>query len=55
MGRAVLYKSLLCIRELTEARRPEEIRAVRLQGGWVTGKKREVLEEVAQSVRRQHN
>ena len=38
------------IREKTQ-----EIRAVRLQCGRVTGNKKEVLEEVAQSFRRQHN
>ena len=55
MERAVPYKSLRYIRELAEAGKPKEIRAVRLQCGRVTGTKREVLEEVAQSFRRQHN
>ena len=49
------YKSLQYIRELAEAGKPQEIRAVRLQDGRVTGNKQEVLEEVAQSFRRQHN
>ena len=51
----VPYKSLRYIRELAEAGRPQEIRVVRLQDGRVRGNKREVLEEVAQSFRRQHN
>ena len=55
MERAVPYKSLWYIRELLEARRPQEIRAVRLQDGSVTGNKREVLEEVAESFWKQHN
>ena len=55
MERAVPYKSLRYIRELAEAGKPQEIRAVRLQDGRVTGNKREVLEEVAQSFRREHN
>ena len=55
MERAVPYKSLRYIRELAEAGKPQEIRAVRMQGGRVTGNKREVLEEVEQSFRRQHN
>ena len=55
MERAVLYKSLWYIRERAEAGKPQEIRTVRLQDGRVTGNKREVLEEVAQSFRRQHN
>ena len=55
MERAVPYKLLRYIRELAEAGRPQEIRAVRLQDGRVTGNKWEVLEEVAQSFRRQHN
>ena len=55
MERAVPYKSLRYIRELAEAGKPLEIRAVRLQDGRVTGNKQEVLEEVAQSFRRQHN
>ena len=54
MEGAVPYKSLRYIRELAEAGRPQEVRAVRLQNGRVTGNKREVLEEVAQSFRRQH-
>ena len=54
MERAVPYKSLRYIRELTEAGKQQEIRAVRVQDGRVTGNKREVLEEVAQSFRRQH-
>ena len=53
--RAVPYKSLRHIRELAEAGKPQEIRAVRLQCDRVTGNKKEVLEEVAQSFRRQHN
>ena len=52
MERAVLYKSLRYIRELAEAGKPQDIRAVRLQDGRVTGNKREVLEEVVQSFRR---
>ena len=55
MEGAVPYKSLRYIRELAEAGRPQEILSVRLQDGRVTGNKREVLEEVAQSFRRQHN
>ena len=55
MERAVPYKSLRYIKELAEAGKPKEIRAVRLQCGRVTGNKKEVLEEVAQSFRRQHN
>ena len=55
MERAVPYKSLQYIRELAEAGKPQEIRTVRLQDGRVTGNKQEVLEEVAQSFRRQHN
>ena len=55
MERAVPYKSLRYIRELAEAGKPQEFRAVRLQNGRVTGNKRDVLEEVAQSFRRQHN
>ena len=55
MERAVPYKSLRYIRELAEAGKPQEIRAVRLQCGRVTGNKKEGLEEVAQSFRRQHN
>ena len=55
MERAVPYKSLRYIRELAEAGKPQEIRALRLQDGRVTGNKREVLEEMAQSFRRQHN
>ena len=47
MERAVPYKSLRYMRELVEAGKPQEIRAVRLQDGSVTGNKREVLEEVA--------
>ena len=55
MERAVPYKSLRYIRELAEAGKPQEIRAVRLQCGRVTGNKKEGLEEVAQSFRRWHN
>ena len=55
MERAVPYKLLRYIRELAEPGKPQEIRAVRLQDGRVTGNKREVLEEVAQTFRRQHN
>ena len=55
MERAVPYKSLRYIRELVEAGRPQEIQAVRLQDGRVTGNKLQVLEEVAQSFRKQHN
>ena len=47
MERVVRYKSLRYIRELAEAGKPQEIRAVRLQDGGVTGNKWEVLEEVA--------
>ena len=39
METAVPYKSLRYIRELAEAGRPQEIRAVRLQDGRVTGDK----------------
>ena len=53
--RAVPYKSLRYIRELAEAGKPQEIQAVRMQGGRVTGSKKEGLEEVAQSFRRQHS
>ena len=55
MERAVPYTSLRYIRELAEAGKPQEMRVVRLQDGRITGNKREVLEEVAQSFRRQHN
>ena len=55
MERAVPYKSLRYIRELAQAGKPQDIQAVRQQGGRVTGNKKEVLEEVAQSFRRQHN
>ena len=55
MERAVPYKSLRYIRELAEAGKPQEFREVGMQDGRVTGNKREVLEEVAQSFRRQHN
>ena len=55
MERAVSYKLLRYIRELAEAGKPQEVRAVRLQDGRATGNKREVLEELAQSFRRQHN
>ena len=55
MERAVPYKSLRYIREVAEAGKPQEIQAVRLQDGRLTSNKREVLEEVAQSFRRQHN
>ena len=55
MERAVPYKSLQYIGELAEAGGPQEIRAGRLQDGGVTGNQQEVLEEVAQSFRRQHN
>ena len=55
MERAVPYKSLQYIRELAEAGKPQEIQVGRLQCGRVTGKKKVVLEEVAQSFRRQHN
>ena len=55
MEGAVPYKSLRYIWEVAEAGQPLEIRAVRLQDGRVTGNKWEVLEEVAQSLRRQHN
>ena len=54
MERVVPYKSLRYI-QLTEAGRPQELRAVRLQDGRVTGDEQEVLQEVAQSFRRQHN
>ena len=53
MERAVPYKSLRYIRELAKAGKPKEIRALRLQCGRVTGNKKEVPEEVAQSFRRQ--
>ena len=55
MERAVPYKSLRYIRQLAKAGQPQEIRAVRLQDGRVTGKKQEVLEEVAESFQGQHN
>ena len=55
MERAVPYKSLRYIRELAGAGRPQEIRAVRLQDGRVTGNKREFLEAVADTFRGQHN
>ena len=55
MERAVPYKSLRYIRDLAEAGKPQEIRAMRVQDGRVTGNKQEVLGEVAQSFRRQHN
>ena len=49
MERAVPYKSLLYVLELVEAGRLQEIRAVRLQDGRVTGSKREVPEEAGQN------
>ena len=52
---AVPYKALRYIRELTETGRPRKIRALRLQDGRVSGNKREVLEEEAQSFREEHN
>ena len=55
MERAVPYKLLGYIRELAEAGKPQEIRAVGLQDGRVNGNKRKVLEEVAQSFGWQHN
>ena len=55
METAVPYKLLRYIRELAEAIKTQEIRRVRLQDGRVTGNMREVLEEVTQSFRRQHN
>ena len=55
MDRVVPYKSLRYIQELAEAGQPQEIRAVRLQDCRVTDNKREVLEEVAESFRQQHN
>ena len=55
MEGVVPYKALRYIRELAEAGRTQEIRAVRLQDGRVTGNEREVLEEVAQAFREQHN
>ena len=54
MERAVPYKALRYIRQLAEAGRLQEIRAVRLQDGRVTGNKLEVLEEVAQNFREKH-
>ena len=55
MERAVPYKSLRYIRELAKAGKPQEIQAVGLQCGRVMGNKKEVLGEVTQSFRRQHN
>ena len=55
MESAVPYKSLRYIQELAEAGQPQEIWAVRLLYGRVTGTKREVLEAVAESFRRQYN
>ena len=55
MERAVPYKSLRYIWELPEDGQPQMIRAVRLQDGRVTGKTREVLEEVVESFWGQHN
>ena len=55
MEGAVPYKSLRYIRELAEAGERQEIWAVRLQDGRVTGNKWKVLEDVAQSFGRQHN
>ena len=55
MERVVPYKSLRYIRELAEAGRPHEMKAVRLPDGRVTGNKREVLAAVAESFRTQHN
>ena len=49
------YNSLRYVRELAEGGRQQDIRAVRRQDGRVTGNKREVLEEGAQSFRKQHN
>ena len=47
------YKSLRYIRQLAEARQPQEVRALRLQDGRVSGNKRELLEAMAESFRRQ--
>ena len=55
MERAVPNQSLRYIRVLAEGRQPQEIRAVRLQDGRVTGNTREVLAAVAESFQGQHN
>ena len=55
MESVVPYKALRYIRELQEAGWPQEIGAVGLQDGRVTGHKREVLQKVAESFREQHN
>ena len=55
METAVPYKSLRCIQELAEPGQPQEMRAVRLQDGRVMTNRRQVLEVVRESVRRQHN
>ena len=55
MEEAVPYRSLRYIRELAEAGRTQETRAVRLRDGRVRGNKREVLEELAQSFSRQYS
>ena len=54
MERAVSYKSLRYIRELAEVPQPEEIKAVRLQDGRVTGNKPEILAAMAESFPGQH-
>ena len=54
MERAVPYKSLSYIRELAMAGQAQEIEAVRLQDGRVTGNKLAVLAE-AESFRSQQN
>ena len=55
MERAVPYKWLQYIRELAEAGQSQEIKAVRLQDGRVTGNEREVLEGLAESFQGKHN
>ena len=55
METAVPDKSLRYIPEIAEAGQPQEIRAVRLQDGRVTGNKQEVLEAVAESFGTKHN
>ena len=55
MERAVPYKSLRYIRELSEAGHPQEIRSVRLQDGRVTNNNREVLEKVVERFWGEHD
>ena len=55
MERAVLHRSLWYICQLSEAGRPKDIRAERLQDDRVRGNKHEILAAVAESFQRQQN